>query len=108
MVELQDMNCVGLKPEFHIIQSIIAAYWDKGRKAEALCFVKEMLDAGADSDDEDLVTFLLLKMVRGGEQKEALELVRTLRGCGFKLRISAYSAALLATIKEQEQVLFFC
>jgi len=100
---LQDMNCVGLKPEFHIIQSIIAAYWDKGRKAEALCFVKEMLDAGADSDGEDLVTFLLLKMVRGGEQKEALELVRTLRGCGFKLRISAYSAALLATIKEQEQ-----
>jgi hypothetical protein len=47
-------------------------------------------------------------MVRGGEQKEALELVRTLRGCGFKLRISAYSAALLATIKEQEQVRFFC
>lgn len=96
---------MGLKPEFHIIQSIIAKYWDKGRKAEAIRFVKEILETGVESDGEDPMAFLLVKMVRSGEQKEAFELVRTLRRCGLKLRVSAYSAALLAAIKEQEQVL---
>jgi hypothetical protein len=46
-------------------------------------------------------------MVRSGEQKEAVDVVRTLRGCGFELRFSAYSAALLAIVKEQEQVRHF-
>lgn len=101
---VQDMHCVGLKPEFHIVQSIITTYWEKGRKTEALCFVKQMLETGVDSDNEDPAAFLLLKMVRGGEQKEAIQLVRTLREAGFQLRVSAYSAALLAAVKEQEQV----
>jgi hypothetical protein len=98
------MHCVGLKPEFHIVQSIITTYWEKGRKTEALCFVKQMLATGVDSDNEDPAAFLLLKMVRAGEQKEAIQLVRTLREEGFQLRVSAYSAALLAAVKEQEQV----
>lgn len=95
---------MGLKPEFHIVQSIITTYWEKGRKTEALCFVKQMLATGVDSDNEDPAAFLLLKMVRAGEQKEAIQLVRTLREEGFQLRVSAYSAALLAAVKEQEQV----
>lgn len=98
------MHCVGLKPEFHIVQSIITTYWEKGRKTEALCFVKQMLETGVDSDNEDPAAFLLLKMVRAGEQKEAIQLVRILREEGFQLRVSAYSAALLAAVKEQEQV----
>ncbi|XP_024389915.1 pentatricopeptide repeat-containing protein At2g30100, chloroplastic isoform X1 [Physcomitrium patens] len=100
---LQDMYCVGLKPEFHIIQTIISSYWDKGRKDKALCFVKQMLETGVESDAEDPLAFLLIKMVKAGEQKEAIELVRTLHGCGLELRISSYSAALLAAVKEQEQ-----
>lgn len=100
---LQDMYCVGLKPEFHIIQAIISSYFDRGRKEEVLCFVKKMLEIGVEDDAEDPVAFLLLKMVRKGEQKEAVELVRTLRECGFELRVSTYSAALLAAVKEQEQ-----
>jgi hypothetical protein len=100
------MYCVGLKPEFHIIQAIISSYFDRGRKVEALCFIKKMLEIGVDDDAEDPVAFLLLKMVRIGEQKEAVQLVRTLRECGFELRISGYSAALLAAIKEQELVCF--
>jgi hypothetical protein len=101
---LQDMNCVGLKPEFHIMQSIIGTYWEKGRKAEALCFVKEMLDSEVETEGEDPVVFLILKMVKAGEQKEALDLVHHLRGCGFKLKVSAYSAALVAAVVEQERV----
>lgn len=95
---------MGLKPEFHIIQTIISSYWDKGRKDKALCFVKQMLETGVESDAEDPLAFLLIKMVTAGEQKEAIELVRTLHGCGLELRISSYSAALLAAVKEQEQV----
>lgn len=98
---------MGLKPEFHIIQAIISSYFDRGRKVEVLCFVKKMLEIGVDNDAEDPVSFLLLKMVRIGEQKEAVQLVRTLRECGFELRVSAYSAALLAAVKEQEQVCYF-
>ena len=100
----QDMYCVGLKPEFHIIRSIISSYYDRGRKADALCFVKKMLEIGVDDDAEDPVSILVFKMVRSGEQKEAIEVVRTLREGGFELRVSAYSAALLAIVKEQEQV----
>lgn len=100
---LQDMYCVGLKPEFHIIQGIISSYYDRGRKVDALCFVKKMLEIGVDDDAEDPVSILVFKMVRSGEQKEAVDVVRTLRGCGFELRLSAYSAALLAIVKEQEQ-----
>ncbi|CAM6101538.1 unnamed protein product [Calypogeia fissa] len=101
---LQDMNCVGLKPEFHIMQSIIGTYWEKGRKAEALCFVKEMLDSEVETEGEDPVVFLILKMVKAGEQKEALDFVHHLRGCGFKLKASAYTAALVAAVVEQERL----
>lgn len=104
VMNVQDMYCVGLKPEFHIIQGIISSYYDRGRKVDALCFVKKMLEIGVDDDAEDPVSILVFKMVRSGEQKEAVDVVRTLRGCGFELRLSAYSAALLAIVKEQEQV----
>lgn len=99
---LQDMHCVGLKPEFHIMQSIIATYWEKGMKAEALCFVKEMLDSEVETEGEDPVVFLILKMVKAGEQREALELIQHLRCCGFKLKVSAYTSGLVAAVVEQE------
>ncbi|KAG6544240.1 hypothetical protein Mapa_014343 [Marchantia paleacea] len=101
---LQDMHCVGLKPEFHIMQSIIGTYWEKGMKAEALCFVKEMLDSEVETEGEDPVVFLILKMVKAGEQREALELIRHLRCCGFKLKVSAYTSGLVAAVVEQEQL----
>nr|DAD28092.1 TPA_asm: hypothetical protein HUJ06_029560 [Nelumbo nucifera] len=40
---LVDMDCVGLKPTFSMIEKIISLYWEAGKKEEAVLFVKEVL-----------------------------------------------------------------
>ncbi|KAJ7550830.1 hypothetical protein O6H91_07G120500 [Diphasiastrum complanatum] len=101
---LKDMQCVGLKPEFHMIRAIISSYWEKGKKAEAECFVEDLLGCELEWEREDPVAFLVLKMAMHGEQKEALKFVSKLRESGFNLKVSAYNAALLAAVVEQEQL----
>ncbi|CAL5386377.1 unnamed protein product [Camellia sinensis] len=40
---LLDMNCVGLKPNFSMIEKVISLYWDMGKNERAVLFVKEVL-----------------------------------------------------------------
>lgn len=49
---LVDMDCVGLKPSFSMIEKVISLYWEAGEKDAAVLFVKEVLARGiACSDD---------------------------------------------------------
>lgn len=40
---LVDMDCVGLKPHFSMIEKVISLYWEMGEKEQAISFVKEVL-----------------------------------------------------------------
>ncbi|THG05835.1 hypothetical protein TEA_009012 [Camellia sinensis var. sinensis] len=40
---LLDMNCVGLKPNFSMIEKVISLYWDMGKNERTVLFVKEVL-----------------------------------------------------------------
>ncbi|CAL5333983.1 unnamed protein product [Camellia sinensis] len=40
---LLDMNFVGLKPNFSMIEKVISLYWDMGKNERAVLFVKEVL-----------------------------------------------------------------
>ncbi|KAL6003191.1 hypothetical protein ACLOJK_023414 [Asimina triloba] len=45
---LKDMECVGLTPRFSMIEKVISVYWEVGKKAEAVMFVRDMLERGVD------------------------------------------------------------
>lgn len=50
---LVDMDCIGLKPSFSMIEKVICLYWDLGEKEKGVLFVKEILRRGIGYDDED-------------------------------------------------------
>lgn len=102
---LEDMNCVGLQPNFRILNHITSVYWDKGQKSEVLSFVLEMLHSAADTEgDMDVVSFLVLKMAANEDQKAAVDFLKQLHSSNVKIKPSAYAAGLLACLVEQEQV----
>lgn len=43
---LVDMDCVGLKPSFSMMEKVISLYWDMGEKERSVLFVKEVLRRG--------------------------------------------------------------
>lgn len=52
---LVDMDCVGLKPGFSMIEKVISLYWEMGEKERAIAFVEKALKRGisfVDDDDE--------------------------------------------------------
>ena len=40
---LVDMDCVGLKPNFSMMEKAISVYWDLGKEEQAVTFVEEVL-----------------------------------------------------------------
>ena len=48
---LVDMNCVGLKPNFSMMEKVISFYWEMGEKAGAVAFVREVLRRGIGYQD---------------------------------------------------------
>lgn len=48
---LVDMDCVGLKPGFSMIEKVISLYWEAGEKERAISFVKEVLERGITYND---------------------------------------------------------
>jgi hypothetical protein len=50
---LVDMDCVGLKPSFSMIEKVISLYWDMGKKEGAVSFVKEVLRRGIAYSGDD-------------------------------------------------------
>lgn len=50
---LVDMDCVGLRPGFSMIEKVISLYWDMGEKEGAALFVEEVLRRGVSWNEGD-------------------------------------------------------
>lgn len=50
---LVDMDCVGLRPSFSMIEKVISLYWEAGEKEGAVAFVKEVLRRGIAYSNDD-------------------------------------------------------
>lgn len=104
---LVDMDCVGLKPSFSMIEKVISLYWDMGKKEGAVSFVKEVLRRGIAYSGDDgegqkggPTGYLTWKMMVDGNYRNAVKLVIHLRESGLKPEIYAYLIAMTAVVKE--------
>lgn len=43
---LNEMECVGVKPGFSMVEKVVCLYWERGMKDEAVVFVKEVVRRG--------------------------------------------------------------
>lgn len=43
---LNEMDCVGVEPEFSMVEKVVSLYWERGRKDEAVVFVKDVMMRG--------------------------------------------------------------
>ncbi|CAN6467399.1 unnamed protein product [Victoria cruziana] len=106
---LKEMDCVGLNPEFSMVDKIISLYWDRGRKGEAIAFVKHVLWQGLSSfsigtGKQGPIGYLVWKMMADGDYRGAVKLVIEFRECGLKPEIYSYLIALTALVKEQNEL----
>ncbi|KAL5580683.1 hypothetical protein UlMin_013125 [Ulmus minor] len=104
---LVDMDCVGLKPSFSMMEKVISLYWEMGEKARAVMFVKDVLRRGIAylDDDGDVhkggpTGYLAWKMMIDGNYMGAVKLVVDLRESGLKPEVYSYVIAMTAAVKE--------
>lgn len=104
---LVDMDCVGLRPGFSMMEKVISLYWEKGEKARAVSFVKEVLRRGIARFEDDgeapkggPTGYLAWKMMVEGNYMDAVKLVVDIRESGLKPEVYSYLIAMTAVIKE--------
>ncbi|GAB2286099.1 hypothetical protein Dimus_020523 [Dionaea muscipula] len=113
---LVDMECVGLKPNFSMMEKVISLYWESGKKERAVGFVEEVLRRGiahskgdGDGDGDDghrggPAGYLAWKMMEEGNYREAVKLVIQLRESGLRPEMYSYLIAMTALVKESNEV----
>ncbi|CAN1180230.1 Pentatricopeptide repeat-containing protein At2g30100, chloroplastic [Linum perenne] len=104
---LVDMDCVGLKPSFSMMEKVISLYWEMGMKDRAVLFVTEVLKRGIDGSDGNgkgqkggPTGYLAWKMMVDGNYREAVKMVINLKQSGLNPEIYAYLIAMTAVVKE--------
>ncbi|CAN0903998.1 Pentatricopeptide repeat-containing protein At2g30100, chloroplastic [Linum grandiflorum] len=104
---LVDMDCVGLKPSFSMMEKVISLYWEMGLKEMAVSFVTEVLKRGIACSDSDgkgqkggPTGYLAWKMMVDGNYREAVRVVINLKESGLKPEVYAYLIAMTAVVKE--------
>lgn len=104
---LVDMDCVGLKTNFSMVEKVISLYWEAGEKEEAVLFVKEVLRREISSMDGDKegnkggpAGYLAWKMMEEGNYTNAAKFVLHLQESGLKPEIYSYLIAMTAVVKE--------
>ncbi|GAB4860234.1 hypothetical protein Ancab_011713 [Ancistrocladus abbreviatus] len=104
---LVDMDCVGLKPNFSMMEKVISIYWEMRKKEQAILFIKEVLRRGIAYSEDDgdehrggPTGYLAWKMMEEGNFRGAVKLVIHLRESGLKPEIYSYFIALTALVKE--------
>lgn len=104
---LVDMDCVGLKPHFSMIEKVISLYWEMGEKEKAISFVKEVLGRKLAFMTDDWEGhkggpsgYLAWKMMVDGDYKGAARMVLHLRESGLKPEVYCYLIAMTAVVKE--------
>uniref|UniRef100_A0A1J3ER86 Pentatricopeptide repeat-containing protein, chloroplastic n=1 Tax=Noccaea caerulescens TaxID=107243 RepID=A0A1J3ER86_NOCCA len=106
---LIEMDCVGLRPGFSMMEKVIALYCEMEKKEDAVLFVKEVLkrrDAsgyivvGSESRKGGPTGYLAWKLMVDGDYKKAVDLVMDLRVSGLKPEAYSYLIAMTAIVKE--------
>lgn len=103
---LVDMDCVGLKPSFSMIEKVISLFWELNEKDKGVLFVKEVLRRGIGYEDAEQgktggpIGYLAWKMMEDGNYRDALKLVIHLRESGLKPEVYSYLIAMTAVVKE--------
>ncbi|GMH12351.1 hypothetical protein Nepgr_014192 [Nepenthes gracilis] len=104
---LVDMDCVGLKPDFSMVDKVISLYWEMEKKEQAILFVENVLKRGiaysyddGDGHNGGPTGYLAWKMMEEGSYRDAVKLVIRLRNAGLKPEIYSYLIALTALVKE--------
>ncbi|ESQ51516.1 hypothetical protein EUTSA_v10016546mg [Eutrema salsugineum] len=106
---LIEMDCVGLKPGFSMMEKVIALYCEMEKKESAVLFVKEVLRRRDTSGYSVVVSegrkggptgYLAWKMMVDGDYKKAVDLVVELRFSGLKPEAYSYLIAMTAIVKE--------
>lgn len=109
---LVDMECVGLKPGFSMVEKVISLYWEMGEKERetVVLFVEEVLRRGIgvaveDSNGEEghkggPTGYLAWKMMVEGNYRDAVKLVIHMRESGLKPEVYSYLIAMTAVVKE--------
>ncbi|KAK3019355.1 hypothetical protein RJ639_003886 [Escallonia herrerae] len=104
---LVDMDCVGLKPSFSMIEKVISLYWEMEERDGAVSFVKEVLRRGIAYSDDDgqgkkggPTGYLAWKMMEEGNYRDAVKLVVHFRESGLKPEVYSYLIAMTAVVKE--------
>ncbi|CAN6328630.1 unnamed protein product [Urochloa humidicola] len=112
---LGEMDCVGLRPGFSLVEKAVALYWDRGEREHAVEFVRDVLRRGglgtggehgsADGDGErgGPVGYLAWKMMMDGDYRNAVKLVIELKESGLKPEVYSYLIGLTALVKEQKE-----
>ncbi|GMI96944.1 hypothetical protein like AT2G30100 [Hibiscus trionum] len=102
---LLEMDCVGFKPGFSMIDKVISMYWEMEKKEEAVLFVENVLRKGIEYEDDEgekggPTAYLAWKMMVDGNYMDAVNLVINLKESGLKPEISSYLIAMTAIVKE--------
>ncbi|CAL4900162.1 unnamed protein product [Urochloa decumbens] len=112
---LGEMDCVGLRPGFSLVEKAVALYWDRGEREHAVEFVRDVLRRGglgaggeqgsADGDGErgGPVGYLAWKMMMDGDYRDAVKLVVEFKESGLKPEVYSYLIGLTALVKEQKE-----
>lgn len=108
---LVDMDCVGLKPSFSMVEKAISLYWDMNEKERVVSFVNEVLRRGIAFAQDDLegqkggpAGYLAWKMMVEGNYRDAIKLVVHLRETGLKPEVYSYLIAMTAVVKELNEL----
>ncbi|RWW87101.1 hypothetical protein BHE74_00004092 [Ensete ventricosum] len=127
MTLLNEMECVGLDPGFSMVEKVVSLYWDRGKKDEAIAFVKDVLkrggiggykiEEGHEGERGGPVGYLVWKMMVktallstfcmiisvDGDYLGAVKLVIEFKENGLKPEVYSYLIGLTALVKEQKE-----
>nr|GEW91214.1 hypothetical protein [Tanacetum cinerariifolium] len=99
-----DMECVGLKPGFSMIEKVISLYWEMGEREKGAVFVKEVLRRGIGGGESGRkggpTGYLAWKMMEDGNYRDAIKLVIQIKESGLKPEVYSYLIAMTAVVKE--------
>ncbi|XP_066366896.1 pentatricopeptide repeat-containing protein At2g30100, chloroplastic-like [Miscanthus floridulus] len=114
---LGEMDCVGLRPGFSLVEKAVALYWDRGERELAVEFVRDVLrrgglgasaggehsSANGDGERGGPVGYLAWKMMMDGDYRNAVKLVIEFKETGLKPEVYSYLIGLTALVKEQKE-----
>uniref|UniRef100_A0A0D9WFE7 Pentacotripeptide-repeat region of PRORP domain-containing protein n=1 Tax=Leersia perrieri TaxID=77586 RepID=A0A0D9WFE7_9ORYZ len=118
---LGEMDCVGLRPGFSLVEKAVALYWDRGERASAVEFVRDVLrrggvgvdasggeyggaaSAAADGERGGPVGYLAWRMMMDGDYRDAVKLIVEFKESGLKPEVYSYLIGLTALVKEQKE-----